>query len=101
MAMPDLRRRLRAAGVIPIAQAVFLWEYGDGYVHDYGPERGHAMFPVRSLLAEGIPVALSSDAPVTTAEPMRGLSVTLTRKSQTGPRHGRNGRPSQCDRWLR
>jgi predicted amidohydrolase YtcJ len=84
MAMPDLRARIRQAGVIPVAQAVFLWEYGDGYLHDYGPERGAAMFPVRSLLAEGIPVALSSDAPVTTAEPMRGLSVTLTRKSQTG-----------------
>jgi predicted amidohydrolase YtcJ len=84
MATPDLRRRIRAAGVIPIAQAVFLWEYGDGYLHDYGPERGAAMFPIRSLLREGIPVALSSDAPVTTAEPMRGLSVTLTRTSQTG-----------------
>jgi predicted amidohydrolase YtcJ len=84
MAMPDLRRRIRAAGVIPVAQAVFLWEYGDGYLHDYGPERGAAMFPIRSLLREGIPVALSSDAPVTTAEPMRGLSVTLTRASQTG-----------------
>jgi predicted amidohydrolase YtcJ len=84
MAMPDLRRRIRAAGVIPVAQAVFLWEYGDGYLHDYGPERGAAMFPIRSLLREGIPVALSSDAPVTTAEPMRGLSVALTRKSQSG-----------------
>jgi predicted amidohydrolase YtcJ len=84
MAMPDLRVRMRAGGVIPVAQAVFLWEYGDGYLHDYGPERGAAMFPIRSLLNEGIPVALSSDAPVTTADPMLGLSVTLTRTSQMG-----------------
>ena len=84
MAMPDLRARIKAAGSIPVAQAVFLWEYGDGYLHDYGPERGAAMFPIRSLLREGIPVALSSDAPVTTADPMRGLSVSITRKSQSG-----------------
>ena len=84
MAAPDLRARIRAAGVIPVAQAVFLWEYGDGYLHDYGDARGRAMFPIRSFLREGIPVALSSDAPVTTAEPMRGLASAISRTSQSG-----------------
>ncbi len=88
MAMPDLRARIRAGGVIPVAQAVFIWEYGDGYVHDYGHERGSQMMPVKSFLREGIPVALSSDAPVSTAEPMRGLCAAVTRRSQTGEVHG-------------
>ncbi|MEX2356038.1 MAG: amidohydrolase [Thermaerobacterales bacterium] len=89
MAFPDLRARLRRSGVVPVAQAVFLYEFGDGYVRDYGPERGGLMMPCKSFLREGIPVAGSSDAPVTSSSVLLGLSTTCTRRSQSGQVIGR------------
>jgi hypothetical protein len=42
------------------------------------------MFPVRSLLARGVPVAGSSDAPVTDHRPLFGVQQTLTRVTMDG-----------------
>lgn len=84
MAFSDLRARIRAAGVIPVAQPVFLYEFGDGYARDYGPERGALMMPAKSFLREGVPVVGSSDAPVTYSDILLGLSIACTRRSQSG-----------------
>ena len=84
MAFVDLRRRMKTEGVIPVGQAVFLLDYGDNYIHDYGPGRAAAMFPFRSFLREGIPVALSSDAPVSHPNPLMGLSAACARMSRGG-----------------
>jgi predicted amidohydrolase YtcJ len=88
IAQPDLVARMAAAGVIPVAQPVFAYEFGEGYVRDYGPERGHRFMPCRAFLQAGIPVALSSDAPVTTADALFGLEIAVTRRSQGGPAIG-------------
>lgn len=84
IATPDLVARMRAAGVIPIAQPVFVYEFGEGYVRDYGPARGHRFMPCRAFLEAGVPVALSSDAPVTTADALFGLEIAVTRRAQGG-----------------
>jgi len=95
IAQPDLVARMRTAGVIPVAQPVFSYEFGEGYVRDYGPQRGHRFMPCRALLEAGIPVALSSDAPVTTADALFGLEIAVTRRSQGGPAIG----PDQAVTW--
>ena len=84
MAPADLRARMRRLGVTPVAQPSFLWEFGDGYLRNYGPERGGAMFPLRSFLAEGIPVAGSSDAPVSPHEPLLAIQSAVTRQTADG-----------------
>lgn len=83
IAAPDLIARMKAQHVIPTPNAVFLYEFGDGYVQDYG-ERAAQMYPLRDYLEAGIPAAIASDCPVTTFHPMRGLQAALTRKSQSG-----------------
>jgi predicted amidohydrolase YtcJ len=88
IAQPDLVARMAAAGVIPVAQPVFVYEFGEGYVRDYGPRRGHRFMPCRAFLEAGVPVALSSDAPVTTADALFGLEIAVTRRSQGGPAIG-------------
>jgi predicted amidohydrolase YtcJ len=75
---------LKRLGVIPIANPAFLWEFGDGYVQDYGPQRGGWMFPMRALFEAGIPVAAGSDAPVTYVDPFLGMYCAMTRRTQTG-----------------
>jgi predicted amidohydrolase YtcJ len=81
---PDLQQRVHAQGVVPAMQPAFFWEFGDGYVRNYGRERADTMFPARSLLARGVPVAGSSDAPVTHYAPLFGIEQALTRRTSDG-----------------
>src|SRR5205814_141316 len=69
---PDLRARVKSQRILPIMQPAFFWEFGDGYIANYGQHRADTMFPTRSLLAAGVPVVGSSDAPVTHYAPLFG-----------------------------
>jgi predicted amidohydrolase YtcJ len=81
---PDLRDRVRSQGIVPAMQPAFFWEFGDGYIHNYGRARADTMFPVKSLIAAGVPVAGSSDAPVTHYAPLFGIEQALTRRTMAG-----------------
>jgi predicted amidohydrolase YtcJ len=81
---PDLRDRVRAQHIVPAMQPAFFWEFGDGYIQNYGHPRADTMFPVRSLIAAGVPVAGSSDAPVTHYGPLFGIEQALTRRTMAG-----------------
>jgi predicted amidohydrolase YtcJ len=70
---PDLQQRVRMQGIVPAMQPAFFWEFGDGYLANYGRERADTMFPVRSLVQMGVRVAGSSDAPVTDYRPLFGI----------------------------
>ena len=65
-------------------QPAFFWEFGDGYIRNYGRKRADTMFPARSLIAAGVPVAGSSDAPVTHYAPLFGIEQALTRATMDG-----------------
>src|SRR5699024_7124040 len=61
----------------------FLYEYGEGYVKNYG-ERVNYMYPLGDYQKHGIPAAIASDSPVTDYNPMRGLHSAVTRESNAG-----------------
>jgi predicted amidohydrolase YtcJ len=61
-------------------QPAFFYEFGDGYLHNYGRARADTMFPVNSLITAGVPVAGSSDAPMTHDAPLFGIEQALTRR---------------------
>jgi predicted amidohydrolase YtcJ len=65
-------------------QPAFYWEFGDGYLQNYGRARADTMVLVSRLIAAGVPVAGSSDAPVTRYAPLFGIEQTLTRKTMAG-----------------
>ena len=81
---PDLQKRVHAQNIVPAMQPAFFWEFGDGYIRNYGRERADTMFPARSLLAQGVPVAGSSDAPVTHYAPLFGIEQALRRRTSDG-----------------
>jgi predicted amidohydrolase YtcJ len=81
---PDLQDRVRVQHIVPAMQPAFFWEFGDGYIQNYGRARADTMFPVKSLIAAGVPVAGSSDAPVTHYAPLFGIEQALTRKTMAG-----------------
>ena len=80
----ELVALIRRLGVVPVANPGFLWEFGDGYVADYGPARAGWMFPLRALVDAGVPVALGSDAPVTDLNPFLGFYCAMTRRTREG-----------------
>ncbi|MDR1396440.1 MAG: amidohydrolase [Desulfarculales bacterium] len=80
---PALLKRIKAMEIIPVPQPVFLWEFGDGYVRNYG-QRAHRMFTAGSFARHGIVAAGSSDCPVTFANPLLNIHVAVNRMTQTG-----------------
>ena len=84
MCPPDLTALLAAAGITPVAQPAFLYEFGDGYLDSYGEERGAALFPLRSWLAAGLRVAGSSDSPVSDYRPLAGIAGAMARVTRGG-----------------
>jgi predicted amidohydrolase YtcJ len=81
---PDLQARIRQLGIVPVMQPAFFWEFGDGYIRNYGRHRADVMFPAKSLLDAGVVVAGSSDSPVTDYRPLFGIEQALTRATSDG-----------------
>ncbi|MEA2330576.1 MAG: hypothetical protein QOK00_1108 [Thermoleophilaceae bacterium] len=58
---PDTLEAWRGAGIIPIPQAVFLYNFGDLFPIYLGEAGQRGRFPFRTLLEEGWPISASSD----------------------------------------
>lgn len=80
----ELLRRIKDLGIVPIANPIFLYEFGDGYIRNYGKERAYKMFTAKSYVDRGIRAAGSSDCPITFSNPLRNISTAVNRKTQTG-----------------
>lgn len=90
---PDLQERMKELDVIPIPNPPFFYEFGEGYIKNYG-ERVNHMYPLRDFLNQEIIAAAGSDCPVTSCNPLLGIHVAVNRKSKNGINVGRNQRIS-------
>ncbi|CAG9613337.1 N-substituted formamide deformylase [Bacillus rhizoplanae] len=84
---PDLIERMKQLGVIPIPNPAFFYEYGNGYVHNYG-DRVNQMYPLRDFFKNNIIAAAGSDSPVTDYRPLFGIQAAVNRKSKQGQEIG-------------
>jgi len=87
----ELVRRIKAAGVIPLPFACYVYFHGEK-MHFYGEERLKHMFAMRDFLDAGIKAAPGSDFTASPAEPMLWLYSEVTRKDATGHTWGPNQR---------
>ncbi|MEJ1975259.1 MAG: amidohydrolase [Acetobacteraceae bacterium] len=78
------RRRMKARGILPVPQPVFLYEFGDVYLKVLGQARSEASYPMRTWLDEGHNPAASSDSPVCTVDPFVNLYTMMTRRTVHG-----------------
>lgn len=88
---PDLVRRIKAAGVIPLPFAGYVLFHGEK-MHFYGDERLKHMFALRDFLDAGIKAAPGSDYTASPAEPMLWLRSQVTRTDAGGRTWGGNQR---------
>lgn len=80
----DQRRRMKARGILPVPQPVFMYEFGDLYVRNLGPARSERAYPMRTWFEEGHHPAASSDCPVSTVDPFVNLYTMVTRRTNKG-----------------
>ncbi len=88
----SLLDRAKKDGVILVFHS-YLWEYGN-IIASYGPKRILMMWPYRTAIDMGIPVAGHSDSPISAADPLLRIQDMVTRKSQQGVVMGGNQRVS-------
>lgn len=70
-------------GVVPVPQPMQVHLYGDSLVEDYG-DYGARFYPYGSFARRGLPVVVSSDAPVTMPGPLRAAWAAITRTTSSG-----------------
>ena len=77
--------RLMAAHRIPaLVSAPFLANLGEGFVNAVGAERAERAMPMRTYLAAGVPLAGTSDSPVTDFNPFVGMRAAVVRRTVAG-----------------
>jgi predicted amidohydrolase YtcJ len=81
---PELARRLAAHGIAVVTQPGFLFARGDKYREEVEPVLWPWLYPLRSLLAAGVLVVGSSDAPIATADPRVAIAAAIERASAAG-----------------
>jgi predicted amidohydrolase YtcJ len=62
---------------------MFLHTMGLGYIKYLGKELADTAIPLKDWVASGLPVALGSDAPVNSFNPLLGIWHAVTRKEKT------------------
>ncbi len=80
----ELLDRIKRLGIVPILNPIFLYEFGDGYMVNYGKERAYRMFAAKSFFDKGILAAGSSDCPITFSNPILNMHLACNRTTQTG-----------------
>ena len=76
--------RLRDGNIIAAASTAFLYELGDSYLTNLGPERIARTYPMRTFIDHGIDAPINSDFPVTTPNPWLGIYAAVARRSSSG-----------------
>jgi predicted amidohydrolase YtcJ len=81
---PELCADLAREGLSVVTQPAFIAERGDAYLAEVDPADHACLYPYASLLAAGIPVAPSSDAPFGEADPWKIIAAASSRRSAGG-----------------
>ena len=81
---PELQSRLVDLGVTVVTQPSFVHTRGDRYLREVDPDDLPYLYPCGRLLAAGIPVAGSTDAPFGDPDPWRAIATAVERRTQEG-----------------
>jgi len=81
---PGLLPALAESGAIVVSQPNLLHQTGPVYLRQISPEQFKWVYPYRSFLAHDIPLAFSSDAPLTSCDPFQAIQTALTRTVSGG-----------------
>jgi predicted amidohydrolase YtcJ len=75
---------IRRLGLTVVTQPAFVHERGDRYLTEVAADEQGDLYRCASLLAAGVPVAGSSDAPYASPDPWVGIAAAVARRSRSG-----------------
>jgi predicted amidohydrolase YtcJ len=81
---PDLARKILSLGITVVTQPAFIYFHGERYLDTVPDEQLKHLYPIRTLLDQGINVAASSDCPIVSPDPLIGINAAMHRLSATG-----------------
>jgi len=89
--------QVRALNLTVVTQPAFVRERGDRYLAEVDPAEQPDLWRCASLLAAGVPVASSSDAPYASPDPWRGVAAAIDRRTSGGQNLGLSERVSAAE----
>ena len=81
---PPFIDKLAETGSAVVMQPGFLYFYGEKYVTEVDADLHSWLYRTKSLLAQGVPVAGSSDCPIAPLAPLISIQAAISRRSQSG-----------------
>jgi len=77
--------RAKSLGVVPVVASTEVPFYGDAFIKNLGPQRAEWCYPLRSMLDNELPVALSTDRPFDpVGNPLYSVQAAVERKTRSG-----------------
>jgi len=80
----DLAKRIASLGITVVTQPSFIYYGGDRYLKTVPDQDLRHLYPIATLIKNGIKVGGSSDCPVVPPNPLIGIYASTTRKTETG-----------------
>ena len=88
----ELVRKIASLGITVATQPAFIYFHGERYLETVPDERLKHLYPIKTLLDQGINVAASSDCPIVSPDPLIGIHAAMHRLSAAGDIVGGNQR---------
>ena len=81
---PSLAKRLASSGIMVVTQPAFIYHNGDRYLETVSNGEIQHLYPIGTLIKNGVNVAGSSDSPIVPPNPLIAMHAAVTRKTKTG-----------------
>jgi predicted amidohydrolase YtcJ len=79
-----LAKKLARLGIIVVTQPPFIYYSGDRYLCTVSSEKFQHLYPIKTLMENGVAVAGSSDCPIVPPNPLIGIGAAVSRLSKKG-----------------
>jgi predicted amidohydrolase YtcJ len=79
-----LAERLASLGIMVVTQPPFIYFNGDRYLSTVPGHQLKHLYPIGTLMKNGVQVAGSSDSPTTSPDPLLGVYAAVTRMTRSG-----------------
>ena len=81
---PSLARRLASLGIMVVTQPPFIYYNGERYLRTVPASNLKHLYPIATLMKNGVKVVGSSDCPVVRAKPLIGIYSSVSRRAENG-----------------
>jgi predicted amidohydrolase YtcJ len=83
---PSLAKKLASLGIIVVTQPSFIYYSGERYLSTVPSHQFKYLYPIATLINNGVRIVGSSDCPIAPTNPLIGIYAATSRKTDSGER---------------